>query len=135
MKPYVKGDEYQMGATANRWNTLHYKQIKIAAPLDLAVAFKNACVAADVSMRSVLIQFMADYCKTHIDKKSTGYTTRRLRRNAVEKLINELSLISGHEEEYRDNIPLNLQGSTVYEVADQTVSTLDEAIEILLSAY
>jgi len=120
-----------MGTTS-----VHYTQVKVAAPQDLAAAFKRACAAKDVSMRSVLLEFMSNYCKTYINKKNvSGYSTRRLRREAVGKLTQQLCMIMDAEEEYRDNIPSNLQGSVVYDNANQTVSVLEEAIENLFSAY
>ena len=121
-----------------KWNfsECHYTQMKVAAPPGLASAFKKACAASDVSMRSVLMEFMADYCKINIDKKKgTDYSTRGLRRAAIEKITQQLCWIRDAEEEYRDRIPENLQGSVVYDNADETVAFLDEAIENLLSAY
>jgi hypothetical protein len=47
----------------------------------------------------------------------------------------QLGHIRDNEENYRDNIPANLQGSAVYDSADQCVTILDEALELLESAY
>ena len=118
------------------WNECRYTQMKVSVPPGLASAFKKTCAASDVSMRSVPIGFMADYCKIDIDKKNgVDCSTRKLRRAAIEKIIRKLHGIRDAEEEYRNRIPLNLQGSIVYENADETVALLDEAIESLLSAY
>jgi hypothetical protein len=43
------------------------------------------------------------------------------------ELIEALSAIKDEEEEYRDNMPENLQGSEKYEQADQACSALDDA--------
>jgi len=118
------------------WSECRYTQMKAAVPPGLASAFKKTCAASDASMRFVLMEFMADYCKINIDKKKDAdYSTRKLRRAAIEKITQQLCRIRDAEEEYRDRIPLNLQGSIMYDNADETVAFLDEAIESLLSAY
>jgi DNA repair exonuclease SbcCD ATPase subunit len=50
------------------------------------------------------------------------------------ELIEALSAIKGEEEEYRDNMPENLQASEKYEQADQACSALDDAYNNLESA-
>ena len=47
----------------------------------------------------------------------------------LEELKSTLEDIQGEEEEYRDNIPENLQGSAQYEVADEACDTLGEAVD------
>ena len=47
----------------------------------------------------------------------------------LEALRSELEDIQHAEEEYRDNIPENLQGSTRYEAADEACDTLGEAVD------
>jgi len=61
--------------------------------------------------------------------------TRRQRRNAMKALHACLEQIRDSEESYRDNIPENLQGGSAYDIADECVSILSEAIELLESAY
>lgn len=79
---------------------------------------------------------MADCCGHEPRPSQTdNFTTRPNRRIATERLIRQLELIKEAEERYMDNIPGNLQGSVVYEKAESTVSALDEAIELLASAY
>lgn len=46
----------------------------------------------------------------------------------LEELKDSLDGLLGEEEEYRDNIPENLQGSERYEKADDAVSNLEEAV-------
>ena len=72
----------------------------------------------------------------------------KLRRKSLEEIVNkievikmELELLLEDEEEYRDNIPENLQGSARYEKADEAcnnmedaLSCLDEAIENIQTA-
>ncbi len=47
----------------------------------------------------------------------------------LETLKSELEGLQGEEEEYRDNIPENLQGSARYEAADEACDTLGEAAD------
>lgn len=58
------------------------------------------------------------------------------RRKAIENvsgkirdLLADLEVLRDEEEEYRDNIPENLQGSERYERADECVDGLTEAID------
>jgi len=129
-----------MGRTSNtvkqQWNAAHYTQIKISVKPELASAFKNSCVAADVSIASVLSQYMMEHCYGKSRKKVVpDYTERRKRRVAVNHLIGQLSLIIDAEQNYLASIPENLQGSSLYENAEHTVSVLEEATDLLESAY
>lgn len=47
----------------------------------------------------------------------------------LEELKSTLEDIQGEEEEYRDNIPENLQGSERYEKADEACDTLSGAVD------
>ena len=67
------------------------------------------------------------------------------RRKALSKLAEEarelagkladlktaLEDLKGEEEEYRDNMPENLQGSEKYEAADAAVSAMEEALDAI----
>ena len=48
--------------------------------------------------------------------------------NQLEDLKSTLEDLQGEEEEYRDNIPENLQGSERYEKAEEACDTLSEAV-------
>ena len=48
-------------------------------------------------------------------------------RTKIEELIGELAEIQSEEEEYRDNMPENLQGSERYENADAACTSLESA--------
>lgn len=131
-----------MGATSNKakqlWNTDHYTQIKISVSPELASAFKAACTSSNVSMASAISRFMAEYCKHNLAgeaRRSPDYSNRRNRRTAVRKMTEQLSLIMDAETTYLDNIPENFRNSTNYENAEQSIAALDEATDILLSAY
>lgn len=47
----------------------------------------------------------------------------------LEELKSALEGIQSEEEEYRDNIPENLQGSERYEKADEACDALGEAVD------
>lgn len=49
--------------------------------------------------------------------------------NQLEELKSTLEDLQAEEEEYRDNIPENLQGSARYEAADETCDALGEAVD------
>jgi len=119
-----------------RWNAKNYTVIKVSAEPGVAAAFKAACTATGVSMNGKLTQFMSEYGGTAAkpDPKP-DYSTRRRRRTAVKRLTEQTEQIRDAEEQCRDNIPENLQRSSVYDRADECVSILDEAIELLKSIY
>ena len=120
-----------------RWNSVHYTQVKVSVKPETAIAFKEACAINNVSMASAISQFMVQY--SSISTKKSNYSpelsTRRQRRAAMQKLINLLERIRDNEEQYRDNIPDNLQGGSAYDNADQCISLLEEALDLLGSAY
>ena len=109
-------------------------QVKISVHPDLAASFKAACTASNVSLTGKLSEFMAEYSNFLMKGKPfPDYTTKRKRRAAIKSIIKQLEQLRNFEERSRDNIPENLQGSELYENADQCVSWLEEAIEILAS--
>jgi hypothetical protein len=111
-------------------------QVKVTVDSELAATFKTACIAADASMASVLAGYMAAYSQTKIETDaSSGIATRRQRRAVMKRLITQLEMIKAAEERYRDNIPENLKGSSVYDRADESVSVMEEAAELLSSVY
>lgn len=115
--------------------TKPYQQVKVSISAEVAAAFKLACATSNVSMASMLSQFMAEYSSTAPAKRniSQDYSTKRRRRDAVHKIILQLERIKECEERFMGNIPENLQGSIVYDRAEGFVSCLDEAIDALAS--
>jgi len=113
-------------------NNSEYTQVKVSVDSKIAAAFKTSCISDDISMASVLSQYMAKYSgfssKSHF---SSSLSTKRQRRDAIEKIIRQLENIKGFEESYKDRIPDNLQSSIVFESADQWVSVLEEVIDSL----
>ena len=62
----------------------------------------------------------------------------RIRRKAlaeiqakIEELQNDLQVLLEEEEEYRDNMPENLQGSERYEKADTACDNISSAVDSL----
>jgi len=89
-----------------------------------------------MSIASVLSGYMSAYCQG-AGKPGVfpGVATKRQRRAAVKRLVIQLESIKLAEERYRDNIPENLQGSSFYTNADESVVAMEEAAEILASVY
>jgi flagellar biosynthesis chaperone FliJ len=65
----------------------------------------------------------------------------KARRTALSKIqdllttaVEELESLKAEEEEYRDNIPENMQGGEKYEQAESAVDALDTAIDSLREA-
>ena len=111
-------------------------QVKITVSTEVANAFKITCKSNNISMTAVLSDFMCKYSKT---ATPNGYapnlSMRRQRKAATQAIICQLERIRANEENYRDNIPANLSGGSGYEAAEQCISILDEALDLLASAY
>jgi len=133
-KSSVGQPEIQHRAAKNTALVNHRTQVKVSVAPEVASAFKAACAASNVSMVGALSEFMTGYTKTAV-KRKPEYTTRRQRRASVKSMVWQLEQIRTAEERYRDAIPDNLQGSVVFDAADQSVSLLDEAIDLLNSVY
>ena len=112
-------------------NTKH-TQIKVSVDSDIAFAFKNACIASNISMAAVLTKHMADYSKSLVKPKGIlDYSTRRRRRAVINGIIEQLEQMRTWEERVRDNTPENLQGSSAYDTTEEAVASLEEAIDVL----
>ena len=130
-----------MGKTSNKvkdkWNSANYTQIKAAVRPEIAAAFKAACQANNVSMNSELSKFMEGSGAAVSASKSEKdlLASRGGRRKLLGTLMEQLERIKDAEEEYKENIPENLQGSVRYENAEQAIEALEEALEALYRAY
>lgn len=130
-----------MGKTSNQskqqWNAKNYAQLKVSLKPDTVATFRAACAANNVSMTSAIEQFINQYCGTAT--KKGGYapnlSTKRQRRTAVRSAVNLLERIKDNETQYQDNIPDNLRGSDAFDSAEDCISALAEAIELLETAY
>jgi len=104
----------------------------VSVDSDIANAFKSVCSVSDISMASVISQFMAKYSGISYKANSaSSFSTKRQRRAAIDKVIRQLECIKQSEESYRDNIPENLHSSPAFDSAEHWVSVLDEVIDSL----
>lgn len=131
-----------MGHPASRaktkWNAAHYKQIKISVDPDLAATFKAECEAANVSMAGELSRFMSEYCavaKKRNMAASDDVSTRRKRRKTVTAIARKMEQVRDAEMRYCDNVPENLRGSVAYESTEESISKMDEVIDLLETIY
>jgi hypothetical protein len=126
-----------MGATSNeskqRWKEANYAQLNVSLPPEIVSGFKARCLAANVSMRGELSKLMSGAAPPKPAR--VRLETRRDRRKAVKKMVECLEDIIGAETGYIERIPENLANSAIYEAAEETVSALGEALEILGEAY
>ena len=120
-----------------KWNAANYTQIKAYINPELASKFKSICKAAGVSVNSVLTQFIANHCAEQTHKKVTAdpLSTKKKRRNKLHHLIDELKQIRDTQQNANDNVPDNFRDSEAFEVSEESVEKLDEAIEILEGIY
>ena len=112
------------------------RQLKITVDKEIASAFKAACTTANVSMATVLTQFMTDYsntAKTRKKQAAPDYSSRQRRRVATHAIIRQLSQIKSFEEEYMDKIPE--QFTQRYEEAEHACNQLTEAIDCLEEVF
>ena len=68
-------------------------------------------------------------------KQQPNYTTKRQRRAAMKKIVEQLQLIRDAEEQSRDNMPESFQSSPAYEASTECINALDEAMDLLSLAY
>ena len=131
-----------MGTAANqaktRWNAKNYTQVKVYVEPGVASAFKAACSRNGDSMASVISQFMAEYSGTAAQARPRAgldVSTRRKRRQIVSRMAKELEEVRDAEMGYLERIPENLHGSARYEAAEESVSAMDEALDLLGGVY
>ena len=122
--------------TRQRWINAH-AQVKICVKSEIAAGFKSKCMADGVSMASRIIEFM----ETEVGKPTLkqpaadAVFTRGQRRKAIKSILGLLDKILVMETLYMDNIPDNLRNSIVYERAEQAISSIEDAINLLTDAY
>jgi hypothetical protein len=121
-----------------KWNAEHFKQVKVSIDPIIATAFKAACEKTGRSMAGMLSRFMAEYSNAAKKSKPAAVdtmSTRRKRRKSVSALIFQMEQIRDAEILYQSNIPENLRNSSRYEDAEQSISVMDEVIELLSEIY
>jgi hypothetical protein len=124
-------------AAKQRWNDKNYKQIKIYASPEIVERFRVVCDAQGVSMSGELCRAMSEKIGAagKARQKRDMFSTRGLRRKSLQAIISQLETMRGAEEQYKENIPDNLQTSVAYDNADRAVSTLEDAIALLEDVY
>ena len=132
-----------MGKSANRaktkWNASRYKQVKVSIAPDIAIAFKFACEAAELSMASEISKFMSDYCAIAKKKSKTAaandLSTRSKRCKKVSEITRLMEQVRDAETISHENVPENLRGASTYEDAEDSLSRMDEVIDLLETIY
>jgi hypothetical protein len=91
--------------------------------------------------KDALIMFFGEKAEPRVNtrpkakKPQPNYTTKRQRRAAMKRIIEQLQLIMAAEEQSHDNTPESFHSSPAYEAAEGCINALDEALELLASAY
>ena len=129
-----------MGKTSNsakqRWNSDHYIQIKVHAKPEIASAFKAACIEAGTSMASELSAFMEKFANPQRNVVSpVKVKTLGDRRKAMCIVIRLLNEIHDAEATYIENTPENLQCSSRYEMAEERLEMLSDALDAVNDIY
>jgi esterase/lipase len=122
-----------------KWNAARYKQIKVSIAPEIASAFKAACETAGVSMAGELSRFMAEYCsiakKRNTVSAGDDLATRRQRRKEVAQMALKMEQVRDAEVCSHENVPENLRGASAYEDAEDSISKMDEVIDLLGDIY
>ena len=132
-----------MGTTIQarqKWTSENYDQIKLSVPKELARNFKKKCIDSNIPMAQVLKQAILEFCglkkpKIRYASKKPQFDTRQKRRKAIAFALEIVEDARNAEATYLEAIPGNLQNSSRYEVAEACVAVLEEAAQILESAY
>jgi hypothetical protein len=106
-------------------------QIKFTIDSGIVSAFKARCASEDISMTSLIRQWMSERQPVRDLKLKTS--SRSKRRKAVTEIISSLNEVLTMEERYRDSIPE--QFSQRYECSDRTCEYISEAIDALKEAF
>jgi hypothetical protein len=75
--------------TKQKWNAVHYTQVKVSVKPEVAKAFKEACVVNGVSQAAVLSDFMIKYANlpsTPASSAKDTFDSRKKRRAALKNL-------------------------------------------------
>jgi hypothetical protein len=126
-----------MSTTKDNWNRDHYTQVKVSVRPEVAAAFKSSCANAGTSMASEIGSFMA--LRVGTDNTASdllpSVQIRKQRRAEVDYLSSRLRRVLEAEESYRDNIPENLRGASVYDTAENIIEMLGEVLSALEEIY
>jgi len=116
----------------------NFKQIKILVTHPVAEAFKAACLSAGQSVNKTL----SDYIESIVQQKkrpkaapALPMATRPQRRKSLKILLQLLCKLYDAECAYNENIPENLRSGDKFERSQQSIETLEEAINLLEEAF
>jgi hypothetical protein len=68
-------------------------------------------------------------------KSIPDYSTRRLRRAVVKRMLTQLSEVRDAEQKYLDNVPINFQCCESYENGESALEILDDILDLLGQVY
>jgi hypothetical protein len=68
-------------------------------------------------------------------KSVPDYSTRRLRRAVVKRMLTQLSEVRDAEQKYLDNVPINFQCCESFEIGESAVEILDDILDLLGQVY
>ena len=126
-------------AAKQRWNKLHYSEIKASLDKDLVEQFKAKCKGDGASIAGVLATLMSEYCGRSTQQKKREKTlphdTRPKRRKMASIIAGQIDDMLQSETIYRENIPPNLEDSIRAESSDHSIEKLGEALDALREAY
>lgn len=122
-----------------RWNATNYRQLNVSISPSVYEAFQATCNESGTSMRRTIVDFISSKIgaspATDKEMLNSPYGNRPKRRKAVNRVTKELKMIREAEEQYMENIPENLRNSARFEAVEQSIATLDEAIELLEGVF
>jgi len=137
-----------MGKTSNaakqKWNASHYMQVKFSTKPETAAAFKASCATAGVTMAGTLSEFMLKYAGqpcTQSGLPANAKTelpivkTLKDRRKAAAFVRSIIAALIDAEEKFIDNAPENLRESSRYEMAQERISQLQDALDTMDEVY
>ena len=105
---------------------------------DIASVFKRKCKSVGVSIASVLSQFMADYSKSTVKRKAPlveDSSIKKKRRLLIDHAARLVEAARYGEEIARDNTPKNLQSTERCTASEDSISKMDEIIDLLYEVY
>ena len=125
-----------------KWNSANYSQIKVSVPHEISDAFRDACKSAGVSMASELSRFMAEYGAADICAKNgrktasmVSFPDKKKRRKTIGEIALMLEQVRDAEEQAMENTPENLRGSANFQASSDSVSLMDDALDLLGDIY
>ena len=126
-------------AAKQRWNKLHYSEIKASLKKDLVEQFKAKCKRDGDSIAGVLAALMSEYCAGTPNpkerKKEFPSDTRPRRRRTAAIIAGHIEELLLNETAYRENMPEGLQESIRAEASDYSIEKLGEALDAILDAF